>query len=83
MKTIYKYPIEIVDKQIIKFDRSKVVHVGLDPQGTPCIWAEYCSIYPPSDHFVYIIGTGNPMPEITLRHIGSFIQGPFVWHVYI
>lgn len=44
MKTIYKYPIEIVDLQTIIINNCptshpKIIKVGLDTDGNPCIWA--------------------------------------------
>jgi hypothetical protein len=83
MKTIYKYPIEITDEQEIKPPQfAKPLHVGLDPQGQPCIWLEVDTENDPKTMRIYVIGTGNPLPEYTAFHAGSFVQSPFVWHVY-
>lgn len=84
MKTIYKYPLEIKGEQTIKTggDGANIIHVGLDPMGTPCIWLEVDTLWPYKDLPIYIVGTGNPIPE-GRGHVGSFVQGPFVWHVYI
>jgi len=81
MRTIHKYPLAIVDEQIITTQRSKWLHVGLDPQGTPCIWAEVDTRNESVRRSILIIGTGNPIPY-GAKHIGSFVQGSFVWHVY-
>jgi len=87
MKKIYKFPIQITDMQHVSIRHNrhyKIIHAGLDPAGTPCIWVE---IDPDGNeitsHTVYVIGTGNPMPPHAHMHIGSFVQGPFVWHVYV
>lgn len=88
MRTIFKYPLELTDKQNIKLPYSaritaKPIHAGLDPQGELCVWAE-CD--KDSGKFatvtIYIVGTGNPLPDETSVHIGSVTQGSFVWHVY-
>lgn len=84
MNTVWKFPLEITDMQKIKMPvGAVVVHGGLDPFGVPCLWCqvddqEYISRY----EVIYIVGTGNPIPPDASRHLGSFVQGPFVWHVY-
>jgi len=84
MKTIYKYPIQITDEQEIEMPfASKVIHAGLDPQGTPCLWAVVDTESSPEPVSVLVVGTGNPMPFHPERHVGSFVQGPFVWHVFL
>lgn len=83
MRTIYKYPIKITGVQEIRLPLGRVLHVGLDPTGQPCIWAEVDTDCSPIVMPVYIVGTGNPMPEHPTDHIGSFVMGPFVWHVYV
>jgi hypothetical protein len=84
MKTIYKYPIKITDEQEIQMPaHANVLHVGLDPQGTPCLWAMVDTAKPMEPVSVLVVGTGNPMPFEPLRHVGSFVQGPFVWHVFL
>jgi len=83
MKTIHKYPIAITDRQDVTMPRSAgIVHVGLDPNGHPCIWAMVETGNPMEDVAILIIGTGNPIPDDAGYHFGSFVQGPFVWHVY-
>ena len=84
MKTIYKYPIQITDKQDVGMPEcANVIHVGLDPQGTPCIWAEVVTERSLRIYEVFVVGTGNPIPSVAKNHLGSFVQGPFVWHVYV
>jgi len=83
MHTIYKYPIQITDRQIIELpNHSKIVHVGLDPEGNPCLWAEVdTDEYGFLELILFVVGTGRPTPPAT-THLGSFVQGSFVWHVY-
>jgi len=84
MKTIYKYPIQITDIQQVEIPlMSKIIHAGLDPKGVPCVWA---AVDPESELIpvkILVVGTGNPLRSHFDRHVGSFIQGPFVWHVFI
>lgn len=84
MKTIYKYPIEIIDSQVIEMPiNAEVIHAGLDPQGAPCVWATVRPDNKSEPVAVFVVGTGNPIPERARQHVGSFNQGPFVWHVFI
>ena len=81
MKTIYKYELQIEDEQNIPMPvGSKIVHVGLDPRGVSCIWAEVETENPVENVNFHIIGTGHPLPN-ELVHVGSFVQGPIVWHL--
>ena len=84
MKTIYKYPLEITDSQIIKMPiNAEILHSGLDPQGTPCVWAAVNTGNADEDQTVWIVGTGNPIPRQARRHLGSFVQPPYVWHAFL
>lgn len=65
----------------------KVVHVGRDPEGRLCLWAELESCRPGSPaQGVFrggIYGTGHPLPDpVERQHMGTFVEPPFVWHLY-
>ena len=83
---IFKYPIEIVDYQQLTIKGLiKTLHAGLDPNGSPCLWCLVNVDDPDSYKLdVHVIGTGNLLPEDEglIQHQGSFIQSPFVWHVF-
>lgn len=84
MKTIYKYPIEITDEQEIQIPfGATVIHAGLDPQGTPCVWAMVETRNSPEPVSIFVVGTGNSLPFVPESHVGSFVQGQFVWHVFL
>jgi len=84
MTTIYKYPIRIEDEQMIEMPfGAKCIHVGLDPDETPCIWAKVESTNTPEPVRVFIAGTGHPLPDEPAEHVGSFKQAGFMWHVFI
>jgi hypothetical protein len=87
MRTIFKYPISITDTQTIEVRKEsgttcEIIHVGLDPSGTPCVWIELTPGDRTEKLAIHIIGTGNPVRG-TKAYICSFVQSPFVWHVYI
>jgi hypothetical protein len=91
MKTIYKYALELTDRQAVSMPiGSKILYVG-NQNGTICVWAEVDSDVPYyRDHEFRIVGTGNPIdfptkPNETVwqyNFIGTVIMNPFVWHVY-
>lgn len=85
MKTIHKYRIEISCNQEIELPAEyEVIHVGLDPFGIPSIWAIVDPFRVKIWKTVRVFGTGHEIPEsVENRHIGSFVQGPYVWHVFI
>lgn len=84
MITVYKYPIQITDKQYLTLPNGyHIVHVGLDPTGAPCIWALVDTERSLIQETVYVVGTGHLLPFRADRHLGSFVDGSFVWHVFL
>lgn len=77
MRTIWKFkatlPVEADAEGIVRL-------VGLDPMGVMCVWIEVDSSAPTVVREFAIVGTGHPVPKGT--HVGSFVDGMFVWHVY-
>lgn len=82
MNTIWKYPLakqtETVDVCVVR-----PVHVGPDPSGRACIWMEVDPEVAPTSCTTRVVCTGEPIPEHYGQHAGSFIEGSFVWHVYV
>lgn len=83
MKTVYKYVVETgryeVNLQVPGY--RKPLHVGLDPAGVPSLWMEVDTNSVPVPFTIYIVGTGQEVPQ-GKQYIGSFVEGPYVWHVY-
>jgi hypothetical protein len=83
MKTIYKYPIKTTGcQEILMPSGAEPIHAGLDPSGQPCVWAKVDDDRKREIVNIYIVGTGNPMPDDNVAHVGSFVQNCFVWHVF-
>lgn len=81
--TIWKFPIAITDFTAITTPRgAKIIHVGLDPAGDPCAWAECEPGNGVEEIKLCVVGTGHTKPDGATVHIGSFTHGPFVWHIY-
>jgi hypothetical protein len=86
-RRIYKYTIVLDDRPTVVTlpVGSEVVMVGVQDAvmpGTVCLWAEhevdedlFC------DRAFVVHGTGHKINTNEV-HVGSFIQEPFVWHVY-
>lgn len=83
MKAIHKYPISIANEQEIQMPLgAEILHAGLDPQNAPCIWAKVDTDNPIGLVNVHVVGTGHAIEFENGDHVGSFIQHPFVWHVF-
>lgn len=83
MKTIHKYPLSVTQFQEIAVPFGGIpIHAGLDPSENPCIWCEVETDNLPEPLPVFLLGTGHERPERARQHVGSYVQGPFVWHVY-
>lgn len=84
METVYKYPIQITDSQKITLPCGhQFLYVGRDPNGVACIWARVDTDRSQAPVEIYVVGTGNPMPPLAGRHIGTFVEGAFVWHLFL
>lgn len=90
MRTIWKFPLQMIDEQVIELPaNSRVLSAGLDPAGLLCVWAQVDSEQPKSRAAIFIQGTGQPLidgidywPHENNKFIGSVLQGQFVWHVF-
>ncbi len=82
MKTVYKYPLYIVDAQVVNLPAGAVVlHIAPDPQGKACLWAFVDTDRPLETRSIVVTGTGHEVPD-GLEHLGSFVQEWGVWHVW-
>jgi hypothetical protein len=81
MRTVWKFPLEITDQQVIEVHGiPRVVLVAIQ-NGTPCIWMEMDTDERKVPMRLYIVGTGHSVPPFT-QHVVSFLDGRFVWHIY-
>lgn len=79
---IWKFPLVRTDRQTISMPSIySMLHVGFDPAGDICIWAAVDGAEDKCDVEIYIIGTGHLLPHVG-DFIGTFNDGPFVWHVF-
>jgi hypothetical protein len=85
MKTIWKFPIPLKDIFTLEMpENASVIHVGLDPQGIPCLWAIVFTGAGKLNRRFLLHGTGHECSPLAKRetHIGTFIMGMLVLHLF-
>lgn len=86
-KIIYKYPLEIIDEQVVllpAYARLLTVQAQYD---IPCLWALVNPVLPNEVPVtVRIFGTGHPIEDTdNLEYIGTFqiLGGKLVYHAFV
>lgn len=86
MVRIYKY--EIMDVQgnqsneIMLPVGARVLSAGTQ-RGVTCIWAMVSDTEVVKEMRLFVVlGTGHVCGDGVYRHIGTVMDGPFVWHVF-
>lgn len=82
LAVVYKYPIGLGTNSIETFKGAEVLSCGFDPNGTICIWVKVDPTAPAANIIVDCIGTGWDMPDDEAKFIGTFVDGPYIWHVF-
>jgi hypothetical protein len=84
MRTVYKYPLKLVETQTIEMPRQCAMLTVQIQAGEICLWAEVVLDGKVEARTIRLVGTGNPMPEGTvyLAYIGTVQMLPYVWHIY-
>jgi hypothetical protein len=81
MKTIYKYPLTLSDNPISMIKGAEILTVKLQ-NGTPTLWALVdTNEYLEESRLIVIRGTGHNI-EDNAKHITTYMDDPFVWHVF-
>lgn len=80
---IWKYPIPVTDHFEIEMPgAAQVISVQIQ-QGKPFIWAIVGPNITPAPRKFRLVGTGNDFKLMpTDKFIGTFQDGPFVWHLF-
>jgi len=86
MITVYKYPIQVEDKQELEINRGFLPLTVQLQNGEPFIWAQVDTAQPKQKVIVRTYGTGHTI-DMTKNplYIGSYQSkgGMFVFHVYV
>lgn len=81
MRTVHKYELPIVDEFTLDLpSQHKVVLVDFQ-NARPMMWVEVDTDSPSRPVKFSVEGTGHQIDGGAV-HVGSFIDGAFVWHVY-
>ena len=85
MRTVYKYPLEwpmASDEFTMSFpEGAELLH--FDMQGrAPTIWALVDPDKPVARRTFRLAGTGHPIEAEEMAHVGTCMDGPFVWHLF-
>lgn len=83
MRTIYKYPLLILDEQEIEMpDSANLLAVQMQ-NGQPCLWAHVDHSLPMVVRKIAIRGTGHPADNLG-RYISTFQMkgGELVFHAF-
>lgn len=86
MKTIWKYPLKVVDQQTIRMpERAQILSVQTQ-NGTPCIWALVQPDAVLLPRTINTFGTGHPIDGNPGAFVGTYqLQGGalvLVFHVF-
>lgn len=85
-KTIYKYPLEIVDEQVVLLPTGAKILTVQAQMDKPCIWAMINPTAPDNMAVtIRMIGTGQPIQDdYCLEYIGTFqiYGGRLVFHAF-
>ena len=85
MYTIYKYELEVTDKQVFEMPYG-AKPLSVDTQnGHPCMWVQVNTNTKMFKYEVVIVGTGHPLPNMmNLKYVGTFkmYNDKLIYHVY-
>jgi len=81
---IFKYPLQIIDRQILKLPVGARKLSVQNQGGFVCLWALVDPNAEKRPVEIFIYGTGNPIDQDITRqlYIDTVQQGQFVWHVF-
>jgi hypothetical protein len=81
MLTVHKFQFGISDIVEIEMPKdAKILHVECQ-NFIPCIWAHVNTENEKELRHFRVIGTGH-LVDGHLKHVGSFQQGIYVWHLW-
>lgn len=82
MKTIYKYTIKLTERQNVTMPVTADIICAQVQDGKICLWATVDTESEFEERLIGIFGTGNALPQLSMRHIDTVQIAPFVWHIF-
>jgi len=84
MRAVHKFQFTSLSQplQVLVSREAKVVLVDVQA-GVPTVWVDdrWDESLKQYRWDFMAIGTGHPIPD-NAEHVGSYQQGPYVWHIY-
>ena len=87
MKTIWKFPLQSIDRQSVQMPQGAEILTVQTQRGQPCLWAIVDDVAPMERRVLEIFGTGHEIHEemeTERKYIGTFqlMSGDLVFHVF-
>lgn len=84
VRSIWKFDLDITDRQTVQMPAGADILDVQFQRGELRVWVLVEPANPPEPRTLVIVGTGNPVPDRDLRHIGTVQHAghQFVWHVF-
>jgi hypothetical protein len=84
MKSIWKYPLQVTDEQVIDAPEGAEALTVQMQSGTPCLWMRVDPASPKMPRKIITHGTGHRVQDTTGRYIGTYQLdgGALVFHVF-
>ncbi len=82
-RQIYKYPLELTDRQVVRMSSNADVLAVQIQNGRPMMWA-IVDASPEVARVFRIYGTGHKLADDANlgTYVGTFQDAPYVWHVF-
>jgi len=79
MKQIWKYKV----MGAIEMPKgAEILTVKVQDSFNVCIWAKVDPEMEKESRLFVVIGTGHSFDDTNKEYIGTYIEGPFVWHLF-
>lgn len=84
MKTIYKYPIEIQDRQVLTLPKGSEILTVKMQKDYIFLWALVENTEETEDFEILIYGTGHPIEDVQIKYISTIQSqiGSLVFHIF-
>jgi hypothetical protein len=79
MKEIWKYKVE----NVLEMPKgAEILAVKVQDSFNVCIWAKVDPEMETETRMFEVIGTGHPFDDTNKEYIETYLDGPFVWHLF-
>ena len=86
MKTVWKFPLDVADTQLVEMPANAHILTVQEQHGMVCLWALVNPAMPPEGRKILIAGTGHERQDLDalVNYISTFqlAGGALVFHVF-